>query len=294
MLTLPIQGVRVSETKKVALLRGIEPPHSRRARQTATVLPVRRSPQPILVKGVARPIEVKFASTESEWEQALALAATCYQARGYEPSNGSRLRFTPYHALPETATLVAKLDGVVVATFSIVIDNTLLGLPMESVYPEEIAALRRSGRKLLETTTLADSGLSIREFIQVFTTLIKLGMQYHTSRGGDCYVIAVNPRHRNFYTKILGFEPLGPRRSYGAVQDHPAEAFWVDNNLLQINAPKMFEEIHGEPLPPEALFAPKMPHYLVREFSRQSSHCDPQEIDTIRAFAAQHGGSRRW
>jgi hypothetical protein len=63
-------------------------------------------------------------------------------------------------------------------------DNRLLDLPMEGVYPEEIASLRREGRRIGETTTLADAGLGVREFIQVFVTLIKLAMQYHRNQGG--------------------------------------------------------------------------------------------------------------
>src|SRR5262249_6970665 len=142
---------------------------------------------------------------------------------------------------------------------------------------------------LLETTTLADTSLSIREFIQVFITLIKLGMQYHTSLGGDTYVIAVNPRHRSFYTKILGFVPLGPRRSYNAVQDAPAEAFWVDNSMLRTNVPTMHENIFGEALSREVLCAPKIPCTLIRKYSSQSSLCDPEEIEKILLVRKQHG-----
>jgi hypothetical protein len=242
---------------------------------------IRQRPRSIPVKGLSRPIEVKFASTESEWEQAFALAAAGYSARGYESPGASRLRFTPYHALPDTVTLVAKHADQVVATLSIVMDNTLLGLPMEGTYPEEIAALRAKGRRMFEATTLADGGLNVREFIQVFLTLIKLSMQYHTNNGGDSYVIAVNPRHRKFYTKIMGFVPLGPLRSYAAVQDAPAEAFLLDNQLCKANAPDTYEQMFGEPLPREALIAPKMPRHLIRQFSRQSSLCNPYEIEKI-------------
>jgi hypothetical protein len=266
----------------------------RRSRKTSTMLPIVREPKAIPVTGISRPIEVKIASTESEWEQAFQLAASSYQARGYETPGANRLRFTPYHALPDTLTFVAKHEGQVVATFSVVMDNTLLGLPMEDIYPTEVAELRKQGRRLAETTTLADAGLGVREFIQVFLALIKLAMQHHRCHGGDTPVIVVNPRHRQFYTRILGFVPLGPRRSYAAVQDHPAEAFWIDYDLLKINAPKMYEEIFGAELPPETLFAPKIPSRLVRQFSEQSSLCESEEIEKILAFGRQSGSLRRW
>jgi hypothetical protein len=285
---------RLSDTTSLNLLNGAPSTLTGRGRKTAQAPVIRHLPQSIPVKGVTRPIEVKFASEESEWEEAFRLAAASYLARGYESPGASQLRFAPHHALPDTVTLVAKHMGEVVATFSIVMDNHLLGLPMEEVYPQEITSLRREGRRLAETTTLADAGLGVREFIQVFITLIKLAMQHHRSHGGNTPVIAVNPRHRQFYTKMLGFQPLGPRRSYAAVQDAPAEAFWVDYDLLKANAPKMYEEIFGEDLPREALFAPKLSHRLIRQFSVQSSLCDPEEIEKVLSFTEQHGSMRAW
>lgn len=264
------------------------------SRKTSTRVPVLRAPRPIPVNGVSRPIEVKIASTESEWEQAFQLAAASYQARGYESPGTNRLRFTPYHALPDTVTFIALHHGEVVATLSVVMDNRFLGLPMEDVYPDEIAMLRQQGRRLAETTTLADAGLSIREFIQVFVGLIKLAMQHHRSHGGDTPVIVVNPRHRQFYTKMLGFVRMGSLRTYAAVQDHPAEAFWVDYDLLHANAPKMYEEIFGTALPRESLCAPRIPQRLVRKFSTQSSLCDLEQIEQILACRNQFGSLRRW
>jgi hypothetical protein len=275
---------RLPNTTSVNLLDGTPSTCTSGECKTSIVPVIRQLPQSIPVKGVSRPIEVKFASTESEWEQAFALAAARYSASGYESPGANRLRFAPHHALPDTVTLVAKHEGEVAATLSIVMDNRFLGLPMEETYPDEIAGLRREGRRLAETTTLADAELGMREFRQVFVTLIKLGMQYHRNQGGDTPVIAVNPRHRLFYTKMLSFQPLGPCRSYAAVQDAPAEAFWMDYDLLKANAPKMYEEIFGEDLPREVLFAPKMSRHLIRQFGGQSSLCDPDEIEQILSF----------
>ena len=48
--------------------------------------------------------------------------------------------------------------------------------------------------------------------------MIKLMMQYHVSHGGDTWVITVNPRHRDFYTRAMGYTALGPPRRYAAVE----------------------------------------------------------------------------
>jgi hypothetical protein len=252
------------------------------------------SPAPVRVAGVGREIYVKIASERAEWEQAFHLAAITYRARGYEVASSRPLRFLSYHALPDTVTFVAKHESHVVATFSIVPDNTLLGMPMESIYGDEVATLRRRGCRMAETICLADTGLSVREFLQVFIALIKLAIQYHHSRGGDTYVITVNPRHKSFYAKVLGFQPLGPCRSYANVQDAPAEALWGNPEVVAAHAPRMYEEIFGKPLPDESLRAPRVPRDLVRYFDQQSSMADSETVQAVLDYVDRYGSPRRW
>ena len=186
-----------------------------------------------VVPRLARRIEVKIASTRDEFEQAFLLLSAKYRARGYEVPSDKPFRFTPFHVLPRTLTFVAKHGKQVVATLSLVPDNELLGLPMEGLYGSEIAGLRRAGGRIAEATSLADRDLSTTEFLQVFLSLIKLLMQSHVRRGGDCWVVTVNPRHAAFYRRMLGFRRLGPRRSYDVVQGHPAEAYVLDVDSMQ-------------------------------------------------------------
>jgi hypothetical protein len=254
----------------------------------------RQSPHPITVRCPRRAFEVKVATERGEFEQAFQLLAARYQARGYEDPSPKLFRFTPFHVLPDTVTFVAKHGDRVVATLSLVPDTSLLGLPMECIYGEEIARLRREGRRLAEATSLADGGLGTREFIQVFTALIKLAMQYHLRQGGDGWVITVNPRHRNYYRKVLGFEPLGPCRSYPMVRDHPAEAFLLDVDLMKANAPRMHGEILGEPLPESVLTAPERSPEHSRYFGERSTQADCRAILEILRFVEHFGSPPRW
>jgi hypothetical protein len=252
------------------------------------------APAAVTVPGIGRDIQVKIASERAEWEEAYRLVAQSYRSRGYELATAKGLRFTPFHALPDTTTFVAKHDGHVVATLSLVLDNTLLGLPMECIYGPEIHDLRLQGRRIGEATSLADGGLSLREFFQVFVTIIKLTMQYHVEQGGDTWVITVNPRHRAFYTKVLGFVPLGPCRSYACVQDAPAEAYYLDLDLMRANAPKMYDTMFGESLPPAVLAAPRMDVNLVRQFGSNSTQASSRQVEAILDYVAQYGSLRRW
>jgi hypothetical protein len=246
------------------------------------------------VPGLARNIHVKIASTRAEWEEAFELVANQYQARGYEPAGMSDLRFTSYHALPETVVLVAKAEGHVVATFSQVADNLLLGLPLESVYRTEIKQLRQGGRRIFETTCLADRDLSMREFTHVFLALIQMAWQYGIAQGADTTVMTVNPRHRDFYTKVLGYVPLGPRRSYATVQGHPAEAYFLDAELMRLKAPRVYQRIFGATLPADALRTPQMPRQLARYFAGRSTLTCPAIVEEILGYVQDCGSPRRW
>jgi hypothetical protein len=185
------------------------------------------------IPGLTRDIQVKIASEPKELEQAFELLAATEMARTCQAPGGESFRFTDYHALPGAVTLIAKADGRVVATLSLVPDTAALGLPMETSFGGEVERLRQEGRKLAEAVNLADSGLSVREFVQVFKSLINLAMQYHLSRGGDSWIITVNPRHRCFYQKVLGFEPVGSLNSSPAIQNHSTEAYLFDINRMR-------------------------------------------------------------
>jgi hypothetical protein len=254
----------------------------------------RYGPASIEVPGIGRKVHVKIASKFDEFKGAFGLLATNYQACGYESQGAGLYRFAPYHVLPTTVTVVAKHENQVVATLSVVLDTELCGLPMESVYGAEIDGLRRDGRHVAEATCLADRELGIHEFVRVFKTLIKVGMQYHLRQGGDSWVIAVNPRHRGFYQKVLGFVPLGPRRSYPSVQGHPAEAYVSGVDLLGAHAPQMSREVLGEILPGSVLKAPRWSPARVRYFGERSTQADGATIDALLSHVERCGGRPRW
>ena len=259
--------------------------------------PGREKPDPraVPVPRVARDIRVKIASERAEWKDAFQLVALNYQAVGYEAPLSSKVRFTEYHALPDTVTFIAKHQDRVLMTFSLVPDNTLVGLPLESIFGEEVKQLRRQRRRLAEIISLAaDSELTPREFRPVFVALIKLMMQYHVSHGGDTWVITVNPRHRDFYTKAMGYVSLGPARTYPNVQDHPAEGYMLDQELMKVRAPRFHEQTFGEWLPGEALVAPKMLKHMVRYLGSQTNKTSGQKIREVISFDKFFTTPRRW
>lgn len=247
----------------------------------------------VTVPGLARPIRVKLASERDEFEQAFRLVADRYRSRGYDTGETGAFRFTPYHALPGTVTFIAKDGDRVVATLSMVPDNATLGLPMESIYGDEVARLRDEGRALAEVTCLAEEGLTAREFLQVFSTLIRVMFQYHVRHGGDSWVITVNPRHSAFYRRVLGFVQLGPCRAYSSVGNHPAEAYLLDVDLMREGVPEKYLEVFGEGLPWPVLTAVSKPADHAHSFGKRSTQADYRTILEVMAAARQTVGPRR-
>jgi hypothetical protein len=234
-----------------------------------------------VIPGLSRTVTAKRASRRGEFVRAFALLAAKYQARGYDEPSGKPFRFTPHHALPGTLTFVAKDGERVVATLSMVPDSPLMRLPMESIYGEEIARLRREGRTLAEVTSLASDGLGPREFLHVFTALIKLAIQSHVRRGGDSWVITINPRHRAFYRRAMGFVPIGPRRPHPSVRAHPAEPYLLDEGLIAARAPDGHRDLFVEELPEAVLSIDGRPSDHALFFAERSTRADLATIEAL-------------
>jgi hypothetical protein len=246
--------------------------------RTRTTAP---DPISIPVTGIRRDVRVKIASTADEWEQAFRLVADRYKEKGYAEADAEGMHFTAYHALPDSVTFIAKEQERVVATVSLVPDNVLLGLPMEAVYGEEIAHYRRSGHRLSEITCLADGSLPHREFMPVFMTLCRLMFQYSASQGSNEWVIEVNPRHSRFYKRIWGFVSFGPRRACPAVQGAPAEAFYLNLELMKQNARETFDFVYDRPLPLDAFVHSGIPSHVARRFAAESIRAETKAIDDV-------------
>ncbi len=119
---------------------------SRVAPSLSSSMTAKRGKNSITVESNGQDVEVRIASGRDDFAQAFGLLAEKYQARGYDEPGSKLFRFTPYHVLPGTIAVVARAGDRVIATLSLVPDTSLLGLPLESTYPEEVARLRAEGQ----------------------------------------------------------------------------------------------------------------------------------------------------
>src|SRR5207249_7362589 len=99
------------------------------------------------------PITIKIASTRAEREAAFRLVYQRYLASGLCAANPHGMRVTPYHLLPTTTVFVAIYRGEVILAVSLIGDGGE-GVPMESIFPEEIQNLRNQGVRFGEISCL--------------------------------------------------------------------------------------------------------------------------------------------
>lgn len=205
--------------------------------------------------GVSRPLQsgCKIASTFEERLQSFQLVYDNYvESRLIEP-NCHEMRVTPYHLLQTTSIFVAIERGEVVATVSLVGDGPL-GIPMESIYAEEVEQQRQCGHAFGEVSCLAvKDDVSFRRFLPVFTQLMRLMMQHARYCGLDRLLIAVHPRHARFYQRTCGFVSFGGEKHYPSVRNNPAVACYADFAEMERDHPLCYNPMFGGPIPEREL-----------------------------------------
>lgn len=173
--------------------------------------------------GINDGLLMKVSESKTEREQALQLVQRVYSQAGLVQDNQSRLRVLPQHLVDTTEILVGKRHSRVVFTVSLVGDGDY-GLPLESLFSEEVAQMRAQGLRLAEASCLAnacDFG-GAKERLNTFWQGISLLFQVARDRNIDRLLLAVHPRHAKTYDRVLGCVPCTDSREYAAVRGNPA------------------------------------------------------------------------
>lgn len=224
---------------------------------------VRESVNPRLRK--ESQLEYRIASNRHELWAAYRLVYDMYLGQELISPNDYRMWVTPYHLLPTTQTFIAVQNQEVVCTVSLIGDGKL-GLPMESVYSDEINDARSRGLSIGEVSCLASRHEDLRQFLPLFVQLTRLMAQHARRQGMDQFVIAVHPNHAKFYERFLGFEQIGPLREFPSVHDAPAVAYCLDFARMDRERPHFWNTFFGLPLPSSTLvgqpISPKNANYF--------------------------------
>lgn len=157
------------------------------------------------VKNIAteqQKFKIRLATSEDRTNSASLLIQKMYSWRGYDAAAIQRD--------PNRITLLAFDQDVIVGTLTLGLDSPV-GLLVDDLYKSEVDLLRADTRKVCELTKLAvDENVKSK---QVLASLFHIAYIYgrHIHQGTD-FVIEVNPRHVQFYKRMLGFRVFGPER----------------------------------------------------------------------------------
>lgn len=193
-------------------------------------------------------IEIKVASTREERRGAFRLAYAAYHRAGLCDECDQGLRITPYQLLPTTDIIVGELRGEVISTLSLVRDGEL-GLPLESLYPDEVRRRRAAGLRLAEVSCLADRRKEVARFFGLFCELAQVMIQMADREAVDQLLIAVHPRHARMYCRAMAFKQVGETRDYDAVNGNPAVLLCLDIAEVKALRAEVWQRFAGDPLP---------------------------------------------
>lgn len=161
------------------------------------------------------PFDVGIAQTPAERLAAARLVGAMYMNEGYlaqmvAPAGETPAFYALHHLLDETLVFVARdaVTGEVSGALAMVIDSPA-GLPMDTLYREDLDALRGAGRKLCEFCSLAvDPKLGSRStglLLALFRAAYRCA--YYVL-GVDDVCVTLKPSHAGFYKRI-NFERFG-------------------------------------------------------------------------------------
>jgi hypothetical protein len=226
--------------------------------------------------------EVRVARGPRELRTAFGLVYQAYLRCGLCEPSSKGVRVTPYHLLPTTEVFVAATGGEIVSTVSLVRDGAL-GLPMESIFGDEVAWRRDRGICVGEASCLADRRRdSVRSFPLV-ARLMSFTIQCARRRGIDELLIAVHPKHGRFYQRFLGFRQIAQERTYHVVQGKPAIAMALDMPGLSGSCPNAYKRVFGPRFPEDHLRYQPVPEAFRIELSRIVAETYAGEPDSVAA-----------
>lgn len=203
-------------------------------------------------KGTINDVRYKIAATREERASAFHLVHNAYVRAGIGKPNPWEMRVTPYHLADTTQILLATIRDEAILTMSVVEDGPD-GLPIDSIFGDEVAERRCQAARIAEVGCLAHRRRGLRGFFPVFLGMLPYLGQFVRGQGIDQLVVTVHPKHAGFYERLLNFKCFGEEKIYPAVLDRPAVALYVDLTRLRDEHQAGYRRFFGEELSPEEI-----------------------------------------
>lgn len=202
--------------------------------------------------------QYRIATSLRDLISSYELVYQSYRRQGLTFPNRHRKRVSMFHCSETTDVFIATERDQVICTMTLIGDSEM-GIPLETLYSDQVNLKRRQGLRIAEVGALAqrESGK-----FSVLLRLIQLMAQRAKNRYIDELLIAVHPRHVKFYQGFLSFEPIGPCRTYNAVCDQPAVGMALNLSELPLRNHRAGRRMFGEPFPRSQIAAGPLSYEL--------------------------------
>ncbi len=151
-----------------------------------------------------RRFKIKLVDTAERRGLVNALLKRRYGWRGYETSH------LPTDPSVHRFTMAATEDTLTIGSITVNFDGPAK-LGADDAFAAEVDELRAEGRKLCEFARLAVDPMVGTKRVLAALFHVAYIVAYRI-RGFDTLLIEVNPRHVNYYVRMLGFHVLGTER----------------------------------------------------------------------------------
>lgn len=196
------------------------------------------------------PLEFSVGRTLEDVMEAWGLVYEAYRRLGLVDPNPWGVHCTAHAFTNDTAVIRGCLDGRCVTTITGYLDDPDHGLPLDSVYPDELARLRDRGCSLIEVGLFADRRSELKRARTSLLELMRWATYFGLNNGAQQAVIGVHPHHAKFYAKCLGFEIIGEEKYYGIVNGAPVVPLFLDWQAcsMQKSVPRGVAQFNNNPL----------------------------------------------
>lgn len=160
------------------------------------------------------PIRYTVAQSLNDVTDAWRLTYFVYLDRGLIDPNPFGLYTTAETVSANSTIFLGRSGPLAVSTATATIDGPA-GLPLDSVFGDELEALRRDGRRLVEIGMVSSTGAS-----RLFE-LLRLAVQFGRMEECSDVICGMHPARIRLYEKLFGMSPVGSPRLYKALRDQP-------------------------------------------------------------------------
>ena len=202
----------------------------------------------------AQPVGLTFCAADriADVVEAWRLVYTSWLRAGRIEPNLARIYTAPQAVHPDTAVIVGKISGLMVATITAVVDGPY-GLPLDDVCRAQTDGLRSRDCRLVEIGLFGDRREHVGRSLPALLDLTRHAFFYALHAEATDILIGVRPDHAVFFQRCFAFEPLCPSTPGAAVDPGPMVPLRlnVQREFGREQLPKGLEYLRRHPLEPD-------------------------------------------